>query len=194
MNSGSATAPANGKRRHALGQAIVEMALVLPIFLLVLFGLIDVGRLVFTNSMVSQAAREGARLAAVQARWIGKTTADDPGCVVPPTKITAANPGAHYCPSGVTGPNSLNSDVSAAVNGELVVVGTIPIGNVLLSCDLLPKTTPWTTTSCLNNSTGNLVSVRVQLTFQPITPIVSSFFGSIIGPITLVGSATMVIN
>ena len=50
--------------RHAIqGQArrLVEFALVLPVFLLMLFGLIDVGRYVYMNSVLSQAAREGAR-------------------------------------------------------------------------------------------------------------------------------------
>jgi Flp pilus assembly protein TadG len=178
-------------RRAHRGQAMVEMALVLPIFLLVLFGLIDVGRLVFTNSMLSQAAREGARVAAVQARWMGMTSANDAGCVAAASAITATNPGAHVCPPSFA---ALNVNVQTAANSELVGVGAIPIGNVLLSCDLTPKTTPWTTTSCVNNSTGDLVSVRLQLTYQPITPIVGSFFGSIIGPINLVGAATMVIN
>ena len=44
-----------------MGQALVEFALVLPIFLLLLFGLIDVGRLVYTWNALNQAAREGAR-------------------------------------------------------------------------------------------------------------------------------------
>ena len=170
------------------------MALVLPIFLLILFGLIDVGRLVFTNSMVSQAAREGARLAAVQARWIGKTMADDPACVVPPSVITAANPGGHICPQNDA---KLRELVQAAVNGELVGVGTIPLASVYLSCNgATVPTGAWTLTSCSANphSKGDLVSVRVVLTYQPITPIAGSFFGSIVGPINLAGAATMVIN
>ena len=60
-------------RRRRRGQSLVEFALVLPIFLLVLFGLIDVGRYVYMNTMLSQAAREGARVASVEASWIGST-------------------------------------------------------------------------------------------------------------------------
>jgi Flp pilus assembly protein TadG len=51
-----------------MGQALVEFALVLPIFLLLLFGLIDVGRLVYTWNALNQAAREGARYGSV-AGW-----------------------------------------------------------------------------------------------------------------------------
>ncbi len=182
------TAPNVLRPQH--GQSLVETALVLPVFLLILFGLIDVGRLVYTNSMVSQAAREGARVAAVQARWIGATTADDAGCVATASAITSANPGAHVCPASVA---TLRTNVQVASNGELVAVGNIPVANVYLRCDASGAPTPtgaWTGATCSNTEIGDQVSVRLSLTYRPITPIV----GSILGPIVLSGSATMAIN
>ena len=67
------------RRRHrgAAGQSLVEFALVLPVFLLMMFGLIDVGRFVYLSSTLSQAAREGARLGSVEASYRGST---DPAC------------------------------------------------------------------------------------------------------------------
>jgi Flp pilus assembly protein TadG len=50
------------------GQALVEFVLVFPLMLLLLFGLIDIGRLVYANNALSEAAREGARYGSVQAR------------------------------------------------------------------------------------------------------------------------------
>jgi TadE-like protein len=50
------------------GQAIVELALVLPIFFLLVFGLVDLGRAVFIYNSLSEASREGARWGSVQAR------------------------------------------------------------------------------------------------------------------------------
>ena len=47
------------------GQALVEFALVLPIFLLIVFGVFELGRAVFAYNTVANAAREGARVAAV---------------------------------------------------------------------------------------------------------------------------------
>jgi len=176
--------------REARGQTLVETALVLPVFLLILFGLIDVGRLIYTNSMVSQAAREGARVAAVQARWIGATTTDDAGCVASASDITGANPGAHVCPANTS---TLRADVQVASNGELVAVGTIPLSDVYLRCDSSGAATPtgaWTGATCTNTNIGDQVSVRLVLTYRPITPIV----GSILGSIVLSGSATMAIN
>lgn len=50
------------------GQSMVEFALTLPIFLLVIFGLIDLGRAVYVNNSLAEAARDGARHGSVQAR------------------------------------------------------------------------------------------------------------------------------
>lgn len=47
------------------GQALTEFALVFPLFLLVLFGLIVVGLYVFYNQQLANAARESARFAAI---------------------------------------------------------------------------------------------------------------------------------
>ena len=47
------------------GQALVEFALVLPIFAIMLFGIIDFGRYVFTANSLNNGAREAARFASV---------------------------------------------------------------------------------------------------------------------------------
>jgi Flp pilus assembly protein TadG len=165
--------------RRGTGQGLVEFALVLPIFLLLLFGLIDVGRLVYMNSVLSQAAREGARTASVEAGWIGSS---DPSC---------NQPGGPVCPANFA---ALKTDVTAAANR--MVAPFASVSAVYISCDPQGSapTGKWTTTSCANNTPGppnnNVVSVRLVLTFQPITPIASS----IVSNVTTFGSATMVIN
>lgn len=53
------------KRRLDRGAAAVEFALVLPVLLLVIFGIIDFGRMLNAQLQVSEAAREGARAASV---------------------------------------------------------------------------------------------------------------------------------
>lgn len=47
------------------GQALVEMALVLPLFLLLLFGVIEMGRVGYAYISVINAAREGGRVATI---------------------------------------------------------------------------------------------------------------------------------
>ena len=57
---------ASGRSRAARrGQALAEFALVFPIAMLLLMAVFDVGRAVFAYNGLTNAAREGARLAAV---------------------------------------------------------------------------------------------------------------------------------
>ena len=56
------------KRSRRRGQSLVEFALVAPIFFLVIFGIIDVGRYVYVTTAFNQAAREGARTGSVE-QW-----------------------------------------------------------------------------------------------------------------------------
>lgn len=53
------------KRPARRGQSLVEFALILPIFLLVLFGIIDLGRGVYAYNTIQNAAREAVRVAIV---------------------------------------------------------------------------------------------------------------------------------
>ena len=51
--------------RRSRGQALVEFAIVAPIFFLLMFGIIDFGRYVYYVQILNNAAREGARYAIV---------------------------------------------------------------------------------------------------------------------------------
>jgi Flp pilus assembly protein TadG len=48
------------------GQALIEFALILPLFLLLLFGMIDFGRAYSASVTLTNAAREGARYGVIQ--------------------------------------------------------------------------------------------------------------------------------
>jgi Flp pilus assembly protein TadG len=54
-------------RRNRKGAAIVEFALVVPLLLLLLWGIVDIGRAFYTLNNLASAVREGARSAAVMA-------------------------------------------------------------------------------------------------------------------------------
>jgi Flp pilus assembly protein TadG len=47
------------------GQALVEFAFAIPVFLMLLMGIVDLGTAVFTYNSLTNAAREGVRLAIV---------------------------------------------------------------------------------------------------------------------------------
>lgn len=52
------------KNKKSTGQALVELALALPIFLILMYGVFEVGRLIFMYSAVLNASRDAARYAA----------------------------------------------------------------------------------------------------------------------------------
>jgi Flp pilus assembly protein TadG len=79
---------------RADGQSLVEFALVFPVFLLLLFGLIDIGRFVYSANALNQAAAEGARFGSVAA-WSETCKGSRETCVEAETKNRlAAVPGA----------------------------------------------------------------------------------------------------
>jgi Flp pilus assembly protein TadG len=77
-------------------QALIEFALVSPVLLLLLFGIIDIGRAVFYYDTLAHAAREGAR-AAVQASSPLPTNANVLTTVV---SQMAGIPTTEPCPQG----------------------------------------------------------------------------------------------
>ena len=171
----SAPLPRRRRARRGRGQTLVEFALVLPVFLLLVFGLIDMGRFVYLSSTLSQAAREGARVAAVEASWTGST---DPTCGA------VAGP---VCPSTVA---ALRTDVLSGANRMMAPFGAITSADLYTSCDQTTAPTPVTTQTCTYRNSAGLASVRVVVVFRPITPVISSLFPSF----TTQASASMVIN
>lgn len=67
--------PWTARRRSQSGQSLVEFALVLPILLLLLVGILDLGRAVAAYNSVSNGARSGARVAIVDQNEAAVTTA-----------------------------------------------------------------------------------------------------------------------
>jgi Flp pilus assembly protein TadG len=85
-------------------QALVEFALVLPIFLLILFAIFDFGRAIYAYNAISNAAREGGRTAIInqypdavrakaaqQATAVGLPTTDPGGCPAAGGSTTATS-------------------------------------------------------------------------------------------------------
>ncbi len=60
--------------RHKRGQSLVEFALLLPLFVLLIIGIFDLGRVFFSYIAITNAAREGARVITF---WPGDTTEAD---------------------------------------------------------------------------------------------------------------------
>jgi Flp pilus assembly protein TadG len=87
------------------GAAAVEMALVLPLLLLVLFGLVDFGRAFNAQMQLTQAAREGVRVVVLggtlsDAQTRAQLAMPAGGGTTSPTVLTTAST---LCTSGVDG-------------------------------------------------------------------------------------------
>lgn len=65
-------------RRKRRGAAVVEFAIVAPLFFLLIFGMIEYGRMVMVQQVITNASREGARRAVLDGATAAqvKTTVD----------------------------------------------------------------------------------------------------------------------
>lgn len=96
------TFPARRRRR---GQAMVEFALVAPLFFLLLFGIIEAGRFIFYYETLNNATREGARYAIVNG-------ANTLGCPTGPAAV------------GSTPCDTAGNDVIARVRAAALGIGS----------------------------------------------------------------------
>lgn len=120
-------------RRRSRGQSIVEFALVLPILLLLVFGTVDLGRLVFYQSLINNAVRDGARVAIIN----GAAATCTSGSCAATTAVQSAAGGfasqltvcsaAIYTTSPLTAtPACSNSGSSADQFGYVTVIAAMP--------------------------------------------------------------------
>src|SRR5687768_12980474 len=128
--------PENRKRR---GGALVEAALVLPVFLLIVLGMIDLGVAISRNNALAQAARHGARQAIVHGKM-----------------APAGWNGGPWGPATVTVSASDAGPIASAIRPHLSS----------LDANTATITVTWPDG---NNESDSKVRVTVTTTFQPIT-------------------------
>jgi TadE-like protein len=156
--------------RSCAGQALVEFALVAPIFFLVLFSIIEFGRYVYNVEILNNAAREGARYAIVH----GSTS----------TKPSGPLPGGFPNTWDQTGQKIKDVVTSNAV-GVVGGPGAVDV-QVIWGCQPAdPCGPPYESP---DNARDNRVTVLVGYDFKTLVPIVP------IPPIHITGASTLVIN
>jgi len=105
------------------GQAIVELALVLPLVVMLIFGALDVGRLFNAQIVITEAAREGARVAAVECALGTTSCTTDVN-----TRVQSALTGLDLTQSSVTlspGPYVSGSPVTVQVDYSISFITPI---------------------------------------------------------------------
>lgn len=112
------------KATGASGQTTVEFAIILPLLLVLLMGIIEFGRIWSTQNSLTNAAREGSRLGVLSSTAPSDVEAtvltylENTGQNPDRATITVTNAGS----SGITG-----SDVSVTVEYDFQVI----VGNIL---------------------------------------------------------------
>jgi hypothetical protein len=151
------------------GQALVEFALVSPLFLLILFVAIDLGRLMYTYSAISSAARDGARIASLQASFYSDCRASQqmelvgqgfPVRMDPNSLVGNSDPNN---PAGGLQPSVPPPNVGYAYIWPAVAVADPPDAN----CN---SASPRAVSQTVKH-----VAIEVQYHFQPLTPFLSQF-------------------
>ena len=154
------TAGATGR-----GQSLVEFALVFPIIVLLVVAFVEVGRAVFAWNTIANAARQGARVAAVN-QLADVTECDESRPIEDPYD-------PHWSFKGCA----------------LVAARTLGIGGSDVSVAYVPP--PGTTVECSPTlHIGCLAAVTVTYDFEVSTPFVSW----IIGPFTMSQTSEMPIE
>ena len=105
-------------RRKRRGAAVVEFAVVAPVFIMLVFGMIEYGRMVMVQQLMVNASREGARVAVLD----GATTSSVQSQVN--TFLTNA------AISGQTVTVNPNPPSSAGYGAPVTVTVTIPFSSV----------------------------------------------------------------
>ena len=174
------------RRSSSRGQGLVEFALVLPIFMVLLIGMVDLGHAIWANNSVANASREAARFASVHGGSCKDLTS--PGCV-----------SANYCPGGPAGPRTAIPSASSScpypspskqsirdtATGYLVGGGSSTTVTVCYGTSCSGDTD----TSGANNLRGSSVTVVVS---TQVPMILTSFLG--FSTMTVSGTSTMLIN
>ncbi len=153
-------------RAREAGQGIAEFALVFPVIALLIFAVIDCGRAVYAYNTVANAAREGARVAAVNQLDPGNSLT---GCNedMPIEDITSP----HWWPKSCAAAAAVSLGLTPA---NVTITYAAPGDQAGLDCSVTLHV-------------GCIATVTVTYAWSAVTP----GFGSILGPMTMTFSSQM---
>lgn len=157
--------------KRARGQALVEFALVAPLFFTLLFGIVEVGRFIFYYEVLNNATREGARYAIVN----------------------GANSVTGCAAGGSTGP-AAPSTTSCDANGDDVVQKVRDAAFGVLGSSVTVQRCWWYSTCDFgthgdgDNARGANVTVAASYTYGTLIPLVP------LPSITVTAESSLVIN
>jgi Flp pilus assembly protein TadG len=147
----------------------VEFALVLPLFLMLVFGIIDIGRYVFTLNTLNQVARESARVGSVQI-WPAECAAlQRDSCIERIARGRA---------------------VGVGLNAGLVTTAGASSAGVQAVCRHLATNGTQSVVAFSNCKSTDLLTVTLHSDFTLVTPVIGQF----IQQVNLTGEAQVAVN
>ena len=131
------------------GQSLVEFALIIPVFLVMVLGIVDFGRAIYAYNTLANASRAGVRVAIVNQNVPGL------GC----------DSGTNGAPPDTTrvSPQDCAQQAAVALPGAVASVTYRDITD---------------STGCSPVQVGCLAVVTTTFAFKPITPIISNIVGN----------------
>jgi Flp pilus assembly protein TadG len=110
--------------RDERGAAVVEFALILPILVLFVFGVIEFGRAYSARIQLTAAVREGARAGALGLDAVAATKAGAPGLTASQINVTYTPTPGSFC--GGAGPTTTQFNSSSTTLPTATVTATYP--------------------------------------------------------------------
>jgi len=190
--------------RESRGQSFIEVALALPVILLLVLGVTDLARAFYFSIETSGAARAGLRSAIVlETTDIGDAVRGEPNSAVPNTVEVwgdtgqgqtnadcTSTVGSQRCgdPNGC--PPSVFTQSSGVNKGRIAcfAVRACRLSNVDYGTCASPGA--WNTRPTSTTANTRAIEVVVFYKFTPVTPLIASFLGGSNGFILLRQSAT----
>ena len=119
------------QKRRRRGTALVELALVLPIFITVILGIVEFGRAMMVAQLVTNAAREGARLGSLDGVTNSEVEQTVRDFLVATTSVASGDVTIVITVTPAAGnPSPNNQVVSARVRDQVNVRVEIPFDKV----------------------------------------------------------------
>lgn len=153
--------PSHEKTSRESGQALVETALTLPILILILSGLLDLGRLYYTYIALEDAANESAIYMASVNPWCRLPT-DVPPAGNPQAPASCQDPRNGFYRARNSGLQEVNWALVAAENRisfrDFTGAAYDPATSLIVA--------------------GQQITVEITYPFQPIMPIIKDLLGN----------------
>lgn len=167
MSSAHVVPPARSEQ----GQALVEFALILPVLLLLILGLIDIARAVEEENTLAFAAREGTRYAIVHGAGSSSPVTV---CGVTTTTTTVSAAGAAtITPSDMTSITAGSEIWVDAINSEKVTVTAVTLTTFTATFSKTHTPNPyWTISSTCSDTTITTVVSNAAIGVPNVSAVV----------------------